>query len=221
MCGRYYLKTPPAQLAARFQVAIPEEGFQEGDNISPTETVPVVLNETPDRLSMVRWGLIPSWAKEMKIGSKMFNARCEGIAEKPSFRGPFKKRRCLVLADGFYEWRKNPDGTKTPMRFELQSGEPFAFAGLWDVSKAGGEEWLRTCTIITTDANDLVREAHDRMPVILPKEVEREWLDTEETQLNALSLLRPYAAEEMRSFELPRDFFKRGSSVNQTALESL
>ena len=219
MCGRYYLKTPPAQLAARFQVTIPEEGFYEGDNISPTESVPVVLNESPDRLTMVRWGLIPSWAKELKIGSKMFNARADGIAEKPAFRGPFKKRRCLVLADGFYEWRKNPDGTKTPFRFELKSGEPFAFAGLWDVSKAGGEDWIKSCTIITTDANDLVRDAHDRMPVILPRESEREWLDVEESMLNALSLLRPYSPDQMRAIEVPPDFFKRVKEP-QLALDS-
>ena len=221
MCGRYYLITPPAQLAARFQVTIPEESFHEGDNISPTESVPAVLNESPDRITMVRWGLIPSWAKELKIGSKMFNARAEGIAEKPSFRGPYKKKRCMVLADGFYEWRKNPDGTKTPMRFELKSGEPFAFAGLWDVSKAGGEDWIKTCTIITTEANELVEEAHDRMPVILPRDVERAWLDTEESELSALSLLRPYDAEEMRAIELPQDYFKRTSASAQTALESL
>jgi putative SOS response-associated peptidase YedK len=219
MCGRYYLKTPPAQLAARFQVTIPEEDFHEGENIAPTETVPAVLNDSPDRLTMVRWGLIPSWAKELKIGNKMFNARADGISEKPSFRGPFKKRRCLVVADGFYEWRKNPDGTKTPFRFELRSGEPFAFAGLWDVSKAGGEDWIKSCTIITTDANDLVREAHDRMPVMLPREVEREWLDVENGP-SSLALLRPYPAEEMRAVEVPADFFKRGPH-RQISLESL
>src|SRR5688572_8253697 len=216
MCGRYYLKTPPAQLAARFQVTIPDEGFQEGENISPTESVAAILNESPDRLTMVRWGLIPSWAKELKIGSKMFNARADGIAEKPAFRGPFKKRRCLVLADGFYEWRKNPDGTKTPFRFELKSGEPFAFAGLWDVSKAGGENWIKSCTIITTDANELVREAHDRMPVILPRDSEREWLDVEESELAALSLLRPYDANDMRATEIPADFFKRAKEPQLT-----
>lgn len=221
MCGRYYLKTPPAQLAARFQITLPEESLHEGDNISPTQTVSAILNESPDRLSLVRWGLIPSWAKDPKIGNRMFNARSEGITEKPSFRGPFKKKRCLVLADGFYEWRKNPDGTKTPMRFELKSGEPLAFAGLWDVSKAGGEDWIKTCTIITTEANQLVEEAHNRMPVILPREAEAEWLATEESGLNALALLRPYDPQEMRSLELPQEYFKRTPGVDQMKLESL
>src|SRR5438105_1251210 len=117
MCGRYYLKTPPAQLAVRFNLESLETEVLPRENVSPTETIPVILNESPRVLSAAKWGLIPPWAKDPRLGAKMINARAEGIEEKPSFRSAFKRRRCLIPSDGFYEWRKNPDGSKTPMRY--------------------------------------------------------------------------------------------------------
>src|SRR5690348_7976592 len=111
MCGRYYLKTPPAQIAIRFNLESLETEVEPRENISPTQTVAVILNESPHTLSAAKWGLIPSWAKDSKMGAKLCNARCEGVEEKPSFRSAFKRRRCLIPSEGFYEWRKNPDGT--------------------------------------------------------------------------------------------------------------
>ncbi len=197
MCGRYYLKTPPAQLAIRFNLESLETEVLPRENISPTQTIPVILNESPKVLSDARWGLIPFWAKDDKIGAKMINARAEGVAEKPSFRSAFKRRRCLIPSDGFYEWRTNPVGPKTPIQFSLATGEAFAFAGLWEIWRPSVGEAVRSCTIITTEANDLVAPVHDRMPVLLRREDEAVWLDTAENPAIALALLRPFPAHEM------------------------
>ena len=202
MCGRYYLKTPPAQIAIRFNLETLETEVVPRENISPTQNVPVILNESPRVLSEAKWGLVPSWSKDPKMGAKLCNARCEGVEEKPSFRSAFKRRRCLIVSDGFYEWRKNPDGTKTPIQYGLAEGQPFAFAGLWEIWRPPEGEPLRTCTIITTSANELVEPVHDRMPVILRPEDEKFWLDTDENPAIALALLRPYAAEEMIAREV-------------------
>ena len=215
MCGRYYLKTPPAQLAAQFgldKIDIPGE---PRENIAPTEIVPVVLNEAPTVLQTVKWGLIPFWSKDGKEGGRLINARADGIDEKPIFRAAFKKRRCLVLADGFYEWKK-VDGKKIPYRISLKSGGPIAFAGLWEVWKppTGGDK-IKSCTIITTDANALIRDLHDRMPVILPYGSESEWLDIDENPSLALSLLRPYPEDELivEEFDPERLKIRRGDKA--------
>ena len=150
---------------------------------------------------MMQWGLVPSWAKDPSIGNKMINARAETLAEKPSFKGLIGKRRCLVLADGFYEWRKEGKG-KIPMRFTLRGGEPFSFAGLWDSWKkpAGGE--LFSFTIITTQANNLLRPIHERMPVILNKEGEEKWLDPDFKEIH--ELLVPYPVEMMEFYDVSK-----------------
>ena len=153
--------------------------------------------------SYMRWGLIPFWAKDAKIGYRMINARGETVAEKPSFRTALRKRRCLILADGFYEWQKLGGKQKRPMRITLKSGEPFAFAGLWETWKNPEGETVKSCTIITTSANDYLRPIHDRMPVILPPEMESFWLDKEIDDPIALtSAIAPYPDDEMEAFEV-------------------
>lgn len=210
MCGRYYLTTPPAQLMERFGLEKSELPVEPRQNICPTESVPIVMNMLAGTLVEAKWGLIPFWAKDPRIGNKMFNARSEGIADKPAYRAVIRKKRCLVLADGFYEWRKNENGTKTPMRFALASGQPFAFAGLWDLWRPPAMEPTRTCTIITTAANPVVARVHDRMPVILYPEDEAVWLDqNEDSFAEAISLLRPYSADAMTLTEAPAELFAR------------
>ncbi len=205
MCGRFTVTVDPAELMERFHLSAADGMPAPRYNVAPTQNVPVVLNESPEKLSTVQWGLIPSWAKDAAIGAQMINARAETVPEKPAFRAAFKKRRCLVLADGFYEWRKESDGkTKTPMLIRLKSGEPFAMAGLWEVWSAPDGQARRTCTIITTTANALVAPTHNRMPVILPRETEADWLDDTIGALALTALLRPFPAEEMLAFAVSR-----------------
>ncbi len=147
----------------------------------------------------LRWGLVPHWAKEAKIGYKMINARAEGIEEKPSFREPFRKKRCLIIADGFYEWKK-VDDRKQPYRFVMKDRKPFAFAGLWETWKKGDAP-LHTCTIITTTPNAVTEDVHDRMPVILKRRDYDRWLDPSNQGVDELkSLLVPYPAQEMELY---------------------
>lgn len=201
MCGRYTLTTDPLALMERFHLTSADVVITPRYNIAPTQSVAVVYDVSPHVLSSARWGLIPAWAKDASIGARMINARAETLAEKPSFRNLFRKRRCLVLADSFYEWRKNPDGTKTPMRVMLTTGEPFALAGLWDIWKTPEGELLRTCTIITTTPNALIAPLHHRMAAILPPEHEADWLKRDQTDMTFLqSLLRPFPAERMKAY---------------------
>ena len=161
-----------------------------------------VIRDVETRIGPLRWGLIPSWAKDPAIGNRLINARAETVAEKPSFRSAFAKRRCLVVADGFYEWRKTGKG-KVPVYITLRSKRPFGFAGLYEHWKAPDGKEIRTCTIITTDSNELVRPIHDRMPVILPKAVEDRWLDPGEHDRGRLqALLQPYPSEEMDAYDV-------------------
>lgn len=203
MCGRFYLKTPPAKLMDRFELDTLDFEIDPHENVCPTEDIPVVLHESPTTLSGARWGLIPSWSKDLRVGAKMINARSETVAEHPAFRKAFDKRRCLVLADGFYEWRKDEGKRKTPIAYSLASGQPLAFAGLWEWWKRPGGEWLRSCTIITTAANDLVMPVHDRMPVILLPDQKSIWLDVDASNaMESISLLRAFPADQMTSHEV-------------------
>ncbi len=150
----------------------------------------------------MRWGLIPLWAKDMSIGSRMINARAETIAEKPSFRNALRRRRCLVLADGFYEWQR-VGKSKKPMRIVMRSGEPFAFAGLWETWRDPEGTVIPSCTIITTTPNELLKPIHNRMPVILPRDIEDFWLDESVDDPAALtSVLTPYPDDEMEVYEV-------------------
>jgi putative SOS response-associated peptidase YedK len=198
MCGRYTVAVDPQLLAERFGVMLPE-GIAPRFNVAPTDPVLALTERSAGRELMVaRWGLVPHWAKDAKGGARMINARAETLAEKSAYRPLLAKGRCLVLADGFYEWRLDPDGKKRPVRYTLEDGSPFGFAGLW-TSRRDPEsgESLRTCTIITTDANALVAPVHDRMPVILPRAVEDMWLDRDVPAADALALLVPFPAEQM------------------------
>ena len=177
MCGRFTLRISHKRLAVLYGViAVPE--LARRYNIAPTQRIAAVVETERSRvLKMFRWGLIPVWAKEPAIGAQLINARAETVAEKPAFRHAFKQRRCLICADGYYEWQKTGRG-KEPWFIQLRGGIPFAFAGLW-------ESWLppdagkpiETCTLLTTEPNELIRPLHNRMPVILSAEYYRTWLD--------------------------------------------
>jgi putative SOS response-associated peptidase YedK len=202
MCGRFTVAVDPQLLAARFDVVLPAD-IAPRFNVAPTDQVLALTERSAGReLMLARWGLIPHWAKEAKVGARMINARAETLAEKSAYRPLLAKGRCLVLADGFYEWRLDPDGKKRPVRYTLEDGEPFGFAGLWTSWRdPGSGEQLRSVTIITTSANELVAPVHDRMPVILPRAVEEQWLDREVPPAAALELLAPYPPEHMRAAE--------------------
>ena len=178
MCGRFLLHTPVDTLQRAFGFA-ERPNLRPRYNIAPTQTVPIVRQKDGGgrELALVRWGLIPSWAKEAGIGGRLINARAETVAEKPAFRGAFRKRRALVPADGFYEWRKREgDRPKQPLLVRRRDGQPFAFAGLWEHWR-GPEGEVETCTILTTEANAALAPIHDRMPVILDPACYDRWLD--------------------------------------------
>ncbi len=204
MCGRFTLTVDPGQLQEAFPwVEFPVD-FPARYNIAPTQPVAVVPNDGKNRLDFFNWGLIPFWAKDPKIGYRLINARAESIAEKPSFRGSFKYKRCLILADGFYEWQTQP-GTKTkiPMYIHMKDRSPFAFAGLWDNWHSDDGSEIRSCTIITTQPNELVEKIHNRMPVILPKDGYTDWIKEGENDPEVLkSLLQPYPGDEMAAFSV-------------------
>jgi putative SOS response-associated peptidase YedK len=206
MCGRFTLTTDPEQLQAAFNWLNLPGGIKPRYNVAPTQPVAVVANDGKNMLDFYTWGLIPSWAKDPSIGNRMINARAETLSEKPAFRSSFRRRRCLILADGFFEWRAEPGGSgKTPIYIRLQSGNPFAFAGLWDTWNSPDGSHIRSCTIITTEPNELVRDIHNRMPVILPEAFYPTWLEPRESDSQQLSeLLRPYPAEEMTAYPVSR-----------------
>ena len=204
MCGRFTLTADIQTLQDAFPfVAMPEGmpgAVQPRYNIAPTQPVAVVPNDGKNRLDFFVWGLIPSWAKDPSIGNRMINARAETLLEKPSFRNAFRRRRCLILADGFYEWRKEPGG-KTPMFIQMEDGKPFAFAGLWELWRAPDSSEVLSCTIITTEPNDLMSSIHNRMPVILPESAYPRWLESGEVDPGPLvELLKPYEASPMRAY---------------------
>lgn len=200
MCGRFTLTISPAELQDQFSLTErPSPDLAPRYNIAPSQAVAVVTNSAERKLELFQWGLIPSWAKDPKIGNKLINARAETLAEKPSFRTALKRRRCLVLADGFYEWQKTATG-KTPMYIQMDDGRPFGFAGLWEVWQPPDGSLLKTCTIITTAPNALLEPIHNRMPVILPPEAYAAWLNPAELPAEqVLPLLRPFDAERMQA----------------------
>ncbi|MCA9875835.1 MAG: SOS response-associated peptidase [Ardenticatenaceae bacterium] len=205
MCGRFALLTSGDSLLSSFEVdTTPLDLSQLGPryNIAPTQPVLAVRTTAVSdqrELTLFRWGLIPSWAKDMKMGARMINARSETVAEKPAFRSAFKRRRCLIPADGFYEWQKQ-NGGKQPLYIRLRDERPFALAGLWEIWQSPGGDELETCTILTTTPNELMEPIHNRMPVLLHPDDYDEWLHPGASPQTALHLLRPYPAEEMEAY---------------------
>jgi putative SOS response-associated peptidase YedK len=195
VCGRYTMATPDlGRVRTRFGLDERVE-LRRRFNVAPTDDVAAVTTDREGRPrgDVLRWGLVPFWADDPRIGSRMINARAESVTDKPAFRDAFASRRCLILADGFYEWQRR-DGSKRPWWITRADGEPFAFAGLWATWRpkgAEGVEPLRSCTIITTTASAAVAPLHDRMPVILPSEAEAAWLDPATSPARLLELLVP------------------------------
>ncbi len=206
MCGRVTIQTPALALAREFALTGVRTALEHPRyNLAPTQLMPVVINDGARMLDAYRWGLIPSWAKEASIGNKLINARGETVAEKPSFRSALKRRRCLVLVDGWFEWKQSTK-PKTPYLFRRKDGRPLAFAGLWEEWTAPDTgEVLRTCTVITTGPNALMNPIHDRMPVILPPSAQEVWLRPEPQEAAALQpLLVPNEDEPLEAWEVGR-----------------
>jgi putative SOS response-associated peptidase YedK len=204
MCGRFVRKATAEEICDEFELDPGDLGMELAPryNIAPGQQAAAVLFDGRRKLAGLQWGLIPFWAKDPKIGYRMINARAETLASKPSFRNSLKKKRCLIVADGFYEWQKQGN-RKTPMYLRLKSGKPFGFAGLFDDWKSPEGKDVRTCAIITTSANQLVKPIHDRMPVILPKDAYAAWLGQEGGDLGeALGLLRPFPEKEMDAYQV-------------------
>ncbi|MCE5268026.1 MAG: SOS response-associated peptidase [Planctomycetaceae bacterium] len=226
MCGRFTLRTSASEIAKQFgvlDVAPSAPRF----NIAPTQAVPVVRvapevalaphppesGEPRRELVGLRWGLVPSWAKDPQVGSRLINARAETAASKPAFRAAMRRRRCLMLADGFYEWRREGQA-KQPYFIRLRDDRPFAFAALWEAWEGPDHSLLETCALLTTEANELLRPIHDRMPAILPPESYRPWLNHALDDPRPLvSLLAPYPSSEMDAYPVAR-------TVNDPANES-
>jgi len=203
MCGRFTLYDDKDILENEFEVDIQPDLFKESYNIAPTQNSLIIYTQADKRVcTSMRWGLVPYWSKDTNIGYKMINARAETVDEKPSFKKPFKDKRCLVLTNGFYEWKKTDAKTKIPYFVRLKNKKPFALAGLWDKWEKEGED-LNTFTIITTDANSLMEEIHDRMPVILNRKDSFKWLDPElKDSAELKDMLVPYPSDEMEAYEI-------------------
>jgi putative SOS response-associated peptidase YedK len=204
MCGRYTLKTPPDQwgqlllpmIQSASKPGMPLAEWRPRYNIAPTQNVLAVSRESDPEttaggllLDYFRWGLIPSWAKELSIGNRMINARSETVDEKRSFKGPLAKRRCLVLADGYYEWQKLDDGSKQPFWISAAEGTVMTFAGLWESNRQVSDAVVQTCTILTTAANQQLLTIHDRMPVVMDGQAAQEWMSVNCSAEQAKSLL--------------------------------
>ncbi|WP_307732760.1 SOS response-associated peptidase [Stigmatella ashevillensis] len=206
MCGRVTLQTPAVDLAREFALLGVRAAIERPRyNLAPTQLMAVVPNDGQRMLDAYRWGLIPSWAKDAAIGNKLINARCETVAEKPSFRAAFKRRRCLALIDGWFEWRQSTK-PKTPFLFRRKDGRPLALAGLWEewTSPETGEV-VRSCTLLTTGPNALMAPIHDRMPVLLSSAGQELWLRPEPMEHAALQpLLVPFEEDSLEAYEVSR-----------------
>jgi putative SOS response-associated peptidase YedK len=199
MCGRYTLVSPAAKVQEHFGIEVNPDLLAPTYNAAPSQKLPVITNTNPEGISLYRWGLIPAWAKDAAIGYKMINARAETLTEKPAFRALLGRKRCLVIADGFYEWQ-GKGKAKQPYRIMLKGGELFAMAGLWDEWKNAEGEMVRSFTVITTEPNSLMVPLHNRMPAILAPQAYSTWLNTDAQADDVLQLLGPYQAEAMEAY---------------------
>jgi putative SOS response-associated peptidase YedK len=204
MCGRYTLHHKPEEIEERFDVEPDEELLAPRYNIAPSQIIPVIRHTGSKEMVGCKWGLIPFWAKDPKIGNNLINAKAETIAEKPSFKHAFAKRRCLIPADGFYEWQKRGKAPSQPIYVRRRDSGLFAFAGLWEEWKTPDGEALATCTIITVEPNELVSQFHHRMAAILKPDEEAAWIDPGSKAEDLLRLLRPYPADELEAFPVSR-----------------
>lgn len=202
MCGRFTLTVDPTEAQDAFGDFHFPDQFAPRFNIAPTQPVLAIPNNGKNTADFFLWGLIPSWVKVPSIANKLINARGETVAEKPSFRGAFKYKRCLVITDGFYEWKITPGvKTKTPYFIHMKDRRPFAFAGLWDEWNSPNGETLRTCTIITTEPNELMSTLHNRMPVIVHQKDYADWLDSApRTPDSLLHLIKPFPTDKMSAY---------------------
>jgi putative SOS response-associated peptidase YedK len=197
MCGRYSFILEDEMIKERFGVTVRSAIYKARYNCAPTQKLAVISNENPGELSLYRWGLIPFWAKDSSIGNKLINAKSETILEKPSFKNSFRSKRCLVLSDGFYEWRKGP--VKTPFRIMRRDGSAFAMAGIWDKWINPEGEEIRSFSILTTTPNSLMEKIHDRMPVILDRELEKRWIENSPAE-SLLEMLKPCEASSLVAY---------------------
>lgn len=199
MCGRFTLTVDPGDLQDVFNDYTFPSQFAPRFNIAPSQPLLAISNDGKSHADFFIWGLIPSWAKDASIGNRMINARGETLAEKPSFRGSYKYKRCLILADGFYEWKKHPTSkTKIPHYIHMKNRQVFAFAGLWNEWNSPDGSQIRSCTIVTIEPNDMMAALHNRMPVILPPDAYAQWLDSAPRSPESLDpLIKPYPSEEM------------------------
>jgi putative SOS response-associated peptidase YedK len=206
MCGRFTLTIDPGELQDLIPGLVVPGDIRPRFNIAPSQPIAVLPNTGNNTLDFYVWGLIPSWAKDPAIGNRMINARSETLAEKPSFRSAFRRKRCLIFADGFYEWQQAEAGKpKQPMYVCMKDQKPFAFAGLWEMWFAPDGSEVRSCTIITTEPNDLMKNIHNRMPVILPSSSYPLWIDPNEQPPERFKeLLIPFPAEAMKAYPVSR-----------------
>lgn len=202
MCGRFTIFSAADELIIRYIIESSMiNDYEPMYNAAPMQMIPAVIaGQGGNRLGMLRWGLVPSWSKDPKIGSMMINARAETLTEKPAFNRLLSSRRCIIPANGFYEWKKS-GGSKQPYRIVLRDNDVFSFAGLYDIWEDANGDKLSTCTIITTEPNALIADIHNRMPVILRREDEAEWLNRDNRDVPALqALLEPYDPSKMRAY---------------------
>ncbi|MEE9439703.1 MAG: SOS response-associated peptidase [Saprospiraceae bacterium] len=206
MCGRSSLTKNEKEIEARFNASFYSDELERYNplpnyNVAPTHMMPVITNQEPDKINIFKWGLVPFWAKNSKIGFKMINARIETIADKPAFRNALKQRRCLVPMDGFYEWKKNGK-TKTPYRIVLPQTPIFSVAGLWETWGDIHGNKIHSYTIITQPANEIMSDIHDRMPAILSPDQEKLWIDNDLSPSEALKTIYSYPSELMKSYKV-------------------
>lgn len=199
MCGRYSLSKSKIELEERFQAEMLPD-FKPRYNIAPTQLVPVITSQSPKGFSFFYWGITPDFGKNKPVAQKLINARAESIHDKVSFKSSFEKRRCLIPADGFYEWKKLGKKTKIPYRFTLREDALFAFAGIWEEYETVTGEIQHTFLILTTSPNEIVSEIHDRMPVILNRQMEKKWLDNYTPESELLAMLQPHSSDQMLSY---------------------
>lgn len=215
MCGRFTLTADLDTLQLAFNLETVPPDLPPRYNIAPSQPVAIITNEAPTALSFHTWGLLPSWAKDPALANKLINARSETAHEKPSFRSAFKRRRCLIPADGFFEWKREGN-EKTPMFIHLKGRPVFALAGLWEVWNSPQGDEVRSCTILTAEANDFMKPIHDRMPVILDPADYEEWLVAGDAPALALhALMRPYDSDQMTAYAVSKLVNRPGNDTPQ------